>query len=894
MRRLAFALTAVILLCAGSAVPAGAAQPQNGSISGQVVDASNGLPLSDAQVDLQSGEHVVAQTITHADGTFRFQSEPAGLYTVTISRSGYQPARISGVVVIAGQTAYANTSLNAGSVRTIASVAVGGRSSLQTSTTINQYIAPQILQQQNYIRAADALTGIAGVTPQTSASVGDDEFISIRGYNPSETATLLDGHRIGPLGSAVNAFHTFDSQISPFYGLSGIQVIYGSGASGLFGVDAIGGSVNYQTSNPTTKPSFTIEQGIGNDGKLLTGLQATGTFGKLGYAVMHAVQGTYGSFIPQVIPQTGLLGNDISAANLAANTYVVAGDYTLRNDLLKLSYAFSPSTQLTVTGWAANVWEDKSGNGDNDYVTYPFQLYNAQQALSSNGNTTSVTLGNGQSVTCTGAIAIINDSPAGYGCLSPQQYAQDTSGPAGGGPGTFQGIRNQDYDARLTQRLGANNEVTIDGYVDNYVTDFNRFIDSSFFRTNFFLTHGFLIADHISGARNDFGFGFSSERQDVRYDQYPDIYSQPGKSLPQIGWAPPYTMSDNGIFANDEYFLNKRLSFFANLWLKRANVTPVTSLDPRLSVVYRPTDADVLRLTGGHSVSVPQPALVFAPPTVNGNIGSVFPNCSGNLQTTIGDVADRNLQPEKATDMELAYGHRFAGDDTIQINLYDSYEQGAYFEGTLPFTAVGQTVAPSIIQLYLNRISQLCANIPNPTVANLNVNTTYNAAAGRYRGIELSGRVRIARHLMTDYMYDVQSAAYLGVPDDILQQNLTTINGAQIFGIPLHKASIGLEYQNDAGVDIRFDGYHIDGNNNYNRPAYDYANLALGKTWGPITLNLGINNLFNSIATNYGLIGLGVYQPENQFGTDTSPLQQGSELYGMPYRQAMLTVQYRM
>jgi hypothetical protein len=47
---------------------------------------------------------------------------------------------------------------------------------------------------------------------------------------------------------------------------------------------------------------------------------------------------------------------------------------------------------------------------------------------------------------------------------------------------------------------------------------------------------------------------------------------------------------------------------------------------------------------------------------------------------------------------------------------------------------------------------------------------------------------------------------------------------------------------------------------------------------------LGINNVFNSVASDYGYVGLGVFIPENQYGTDLNSYDQGTELFGLPYR----------
>ena len=56
------------------------------------------------------------------------------------------------------------------------------------------------------------------------------------------------------------------------------------------------------------------------------------------------------------------------------------------------------------------------------------------------------------------------------------------------------------------------------------------------------------------------------------------------------------------------------------------------------------------------------------------------------------------------------------------------------------------------------------------------------------------------------------------------------------------------------------------------------------------TLNLGVSNLFNSAAGQYGLIGLGTPQAQNQFGQGNSTaFQQGAEEFFLPYRQIWVT-----
>jgi hypothetical protein len=145
-----------------------------------------------------------------------------------------------------------------------------------------------------------------------------------------------------------------------------------------------------------------------------------------------------------------------------------------------------------------------------------------------------------------------------------------------------------------------------------------------------------------------------------------------------------------------------------------------------------------------------------------------------------------------------------------------------------------------------------------------------------------------------DYTYDIQSAYRLGVPDSILMSNFSIVNGAQIVGVPLHKASLGVDYSDRRGFDARMDGFYIGPNNGYNRTPYFFANATVAKTFGKTTINLGINNVFNNASDIYGRQYIGTFAAENKFGTDTNSFQQGSERFGLPPTQVMFSVRQQI
>jgi hypothetical protein len=384
------------------------------SIVGQILETSAGLPVAGATVELQRSSQVIATTTTSTNGSFVFANVAPGDYTVLISASRFQ-TQILRVHVAAQQAqVQVRTALTPATtgLKQIAQVVGGGSNALQTTATINKNLSPSILQDQNYIRAGDALGTLPFVTSQTSSSIGDDQTIQLRGFDPTESVVLIDGHPIGPLGACPSANNplvggacpynnqgsVFDYQLAQFWGLGNINVTYGSGAMGLYGVPTLGGSVDFQTLNPTPTDQFTVMQGFGDLGKLMTGLAATGTVGRLGYAVAYGVQGISGPINGPVLQSSMLAGAAIAGplggkdqsycpysptaslysstapppsvkqADITACTTYVGGDYLNRNLLAKVTYQLDSKTSVLFTTWNATTFANGVGNGDTNYI----------------------------------------------------------------------------------------------------------------------------------------------------------------------------------------------------------------------------------------------------------------------------------------------------------------------------------------------------------------------------------------------------------------------------------------------------------------------------------------------------------------------------------------------
>ncbi|HEV3090562.1 MAG TPA: TonB-dependent receptor [Candidatus Cybelea sp.] len=916
----ALLLTAA-LFCAPPAPAAGGA-----TISGRILDTTGGLPVPNATVELQRNGVHVATAHTDANGNFRILDQPPGSYAIYIRASGYQTTRVSPDLLVTNEVVEASVQVGIGrapqGLKQIGYVVSSGRTTLQTTTTINTHVDTTILQSEGFQRLGDVLTTVPGVITATSSSVGDDMTLSIRGYDPTETATLLDGHPIGPIGAFGNGYNY---NVSPFWGLSAADVIFGSGATGLFGATTVAGAVNFQTINPTQGNHVSVTQGVGSNNKLLTGLLGTGTLGKLGYAVAWGSQGTTGNFPGGFIGQTALLQSsvvnpgigtpfrpashasppppDLTHANAynLVNYYPVSGGYVQRNFVGKLVYDFSPKTSVQFTAYSANDWSNSTGEGDNDYETFPYVLYGAQQTLASieatkHGNNT--ILVNGKPRSCHDSIAVLVDAAPGYTCMTADQYAVAFYGPFGGSIDRWRTLGNQDYDARAIQQMGAGT-ITLEGFADAYNYNEQKgpgvaigpygpgpnYLD-------LYGNRGYLLSDDFAMSKNDLAFGYTWLHQANTNGQFP--YSLPdGTTYNTFGTNAPLYLATASYFLRDSWTPNEKFAAFGSFWIQRSLDTSSTHFDPRVSLVYRPDSADVIRLTGGRSYSEPDPSLIAFAPPVYGAPSSI--NCptatsgSGSL-VSIASVANPVLEPETASDLELAYGHRFNATTNVQADVYQSLENQALLAGNVSIVGFpGITVPQDYIDKAIHRLDS-CPGL-HPTEANLAFSTTYNASAARYRGIVLSANAGITRNVSFNASFDVQSAAYLGIPQDILISNTGLLDGGQIYGIPLRQGTAGVAYQDNQGFGARLDGTYIGANNSWNRNPFWFANASVSKSSGPVTLNLGVYNIFNSVAQQYGYIGYGVYVAQNYYGSaSTSGLQQGTEQYGLPFRSYWFTV----
>jgi hypothetical protein len=912
LARLAPALIVAFALCARSAPTL--AQTINTELDGRVVDAQTGLPLAGATISV-IGRQIYSTT--DAAGNFRVIGLVPGLYALRVSRTGYQPSDADNVtltgntiptVTLALQAAPSGTRL-----ATIGTTATSAGSALQRASIIYRSLDTEALIESGTYRSGDALRGLPdlnnGITGDTAA-LGDDLQLDFRGIGTLETLATLDGH---PIAYGVPGGYNY--QLSPVAGLRNINVVYGSG-SNVNGYSAIGGTVDFQTLEPTPDQRATISQGYGQFDKASTQVQLTGTLDRLGYAFGIGAGSLDGPLHDDYQYQPGAAFDQsavIPGANPAVRDLGVYKDDSLavsRSFLGKLSYALSPTSKITFASLVSSYWNDKTGNGDGDYTTSSLALAEGQSNLAGyspseyNGvNTYLLPACPAGTFVATNA----NGQPNGYGpppkgsapytlgprdggitCQTPQQYAQFNTGYFGAGT-AWQDFNFGDYHLSF-QSTPADQAIKVDLFTNRYLDNVSRedalpFVtvpgtsDGAFYSSTNVEETGATASDTYLGKNNSIGIGYTY--LNTAYDL--NFSTPTGDSL-----GTPVVF-ESGLVLHDIYHpTSSPLSAYFDATDKHASATDTTSVDPRLSLVYAIGNGNVVRASAGATTTQPsgneldQP---FVPSNPGGAGGGASINCSAN---SIGSAPSTVLKPERGVDEELSYGHRFGGDSHIQLTVYNDNIYDKLFSTAIPLSESGTGfINPTYLAEATAAIASVCGGTANALVTE-QVTGTFNVGQLRARGAMVTGRQRLARRTFVDYDWTLDSTALISAPLALLQANVTLVPGAQLAHLPLHTFVGALDQIVGRSIDLRYTVHTFSGGNTKSLPAYNYSDLRASVPVGRGLFSATVTNLFNQWGSIQGLRNVGVPLALNQYATaaDYAPYigTAATERFGLPYR----------
>jgi Carboxypeptidase regulatory-like domain/TonB-dependent Receptor Plug Domain len=877
----------------GSSLPANA---QSGAtLTGIVVDASSGVPLSGVSVTLDDS---TITTKTDGAGHFTFASLATRTFRLHLTRTGYQPAISDPIVLHTSRPQAVTLSLVRASndLHVITTTTTQASHTLSQSSTFTLPIDAESLQRDGVVRLADALRTLPGVNngiTGDTAALGDDVNLNIRGIGTLETVATLDGH---PIGYGIKGGYNF--QLSPVFPYRDVSVLYGSGGSSILGVNAIGGVVNLQTLEPTSTARTTFTQGVGSFERLASSLEMTGTRGKLGYALAYGTSGLDGPFRNATFYQPAA-SSDVSAPPGSAiynrATYTDDSSVTSRAGLIKLRFTPDSKTIIQFTNVNQSYWENKTGNGDGDYLPVPTALARGNAQLQSYDATLHPKL-----VCPAGQFATANAYSVGGnlpGCQTPSQYAQLNAGWQGSGP-AWQAFNfgYQDLDVRRDSGAGV---IELDGFTTLYNdTSFRENLpykvapgDTDKESLSAVKSTGATMSDDFVGRTNDIAVGYSYLN---------NVYNYTTIKTTSLIQAYPVTTETafflRDVLAND----HSPLSAYLNLWAKHASATGTDYLDPRLSLVDRVGRRDVVRVAYGATTTQPSSdeiGLPFVPSaladgTLQGAGGGQTYVC-GALNS-IGSAPSSILKPERGVDQEAAYAHGWGSDSLVQVQLYNVTVYDKLYSTIVPLSQSGTAfLNPSFIANATTALSGVCG----AGNYSLGVTGTVNVGTLRARGADLSGRFRFARRTFADYDWALTSSALMNAPAPLLQSNLTDVIGAQIARVPLHTYDTSIDQTIGSQLDARFTLHGVSSNNTKALPAYTYSDLRLGSTTRDGTFTVTVSNVFNQYANIAGLIGEGVPLQLNGYATraNYAPLigAAATEQYGLPYRQIYFSYQWR-
>lgn len=288
-----------------------------------VVDRQTGKEISDAEVDVLGGS-VPLTAFTDEQGRLELDDVDPGLYTVRVSRRGYESASAIQLEVLEAHEVAISIALTPEQVlRTIASVTA------QASISISsREIDPNSPERRVSSSLLDAMQNIAGVNvDDTAFGTAFSSGISLRGQSALATGYGVNGAPVGSGASNINLaqdlFTGADVTFSPSFGY-------------------LGGFISYSTLHPTRTWTYKLRASLGNYGASAYSASATGSYGKVGVAIQQVGRGA-DSFLSGASfrDQSGLF-------------YSHDGGIMRLGDSLELRYNAGPRTTLTYDRVAAN------------------------------------------------------------------------------------------------------------------------------------------------------------------------------------------------------------------------------------------------------------------------------------------------------------------------------------------------------------------------------------------------------------------------------------------------------------------------------------------------------------------------------------------------------------
>jgi vitamin B12 transporter len=236
---------------------------QPGSVlTGRVTQ--EGKPVAGANVDITipdpSGNKSIRAT-ADANGIYRFENLVAGNYMLVAEGERGKGIAVADISVASQETVTRDVSLTMDAYDTFSSqlrIREAVKVSADRPQTIDEVsktvnvITGQEMRDRADFTLVDTLRTIPGFRVQQLGGFGRTASIKTRGLRNQDTAVLIDGIRFRDVAAITGDASPFLSDFT-LTSVSRVEVLRGSGSS-LYGTNAIGGVVDFQT--PTPQPGF--------------------------------------------------------------------------------------------------------------------------------------------------------------------------------------------------------------------------------------------------------------------------------------------------------------------------------------------------------------------------------------------------------------------------------------------------------------------------------------------------------------------------------------------------------------------------------------------------------------------------------------------------------------
>jgi outer membrane cobalamin receptor len=761
---------------------------------GGTVHAPSGAPIARAQITLRGATTVT--TTSDVKGNFAVEVPP-GRYDLTAVARGYAAVTVNTGEV--GEGSHVDIVLepsDAPKLRTIGQVTVNGGFTLNRNVIPEMEVSRAQMDALGYTQVLEALQQVPSVVIQhpDAGAPTTPAVLSMRGPDPSEAMVTLDGQQL-------NDGNTGDLDLSQFAvpAFNSVNVTEGLGPTDEEGSNTFGGAVNFVSLRPTQQDHFAVSTSVGSYGTTQSWLNATGSIGKLGYAIAG-----------DDFQQSGQV-NQYSYVVPANNLPVFCGKQTKtkRPNCPVLTHLGS-----TIAAMLGMVNLDYNFSQRADAGVRIFSLGNNRDESSAlngiGGNPTCVFSGPGP------GCAFSPSSPD-----SPNEVANPVFGDhIGQGSATFaQSIRA--YDVYSRSPLGSGTFLA-DFYASDNNVDFQGGSVSPYDLSHLDARYNEGVSWGRTFDDSEFAFGGYARQE----------------SLTGLGFAETQSQSINSYFFRGAQQLGNNLRLSGGLY--DANYSTFgNTLNWRLGLSQDMGSSNVVRFSVGTGFRAPLLAeRYFFPPVIvdgkvqpNPGLGPLDSNCV---------VANGNPleKPEHATEYELGYSHLFSNTANLDVSLYRSNLRDT-IENYYPGGGA---------KSFCNSAQGFAYEIP------INIgNAVYEGAEARYK--QLFPRLNLTMTL--SYGLNVAYPYALGPFVSNPTSGGTLVDFEQFLGVPQQQGSAVFTWAQQgwhASTALTFAGR----NNTLNQPPYTMVDAAIGKNFGRLDFTLAATNIFNAVSGPFTLYDAGV------------------------------------